>query len=298
MVTLAGGWMTGPTSVDALRPGDHACVTFSDPDERLDIVAAFVSDGLERGDQVICFTDSLTPDVLSGQLTERGIELDTPLRHGQLRVLTSDESWLLDGAVSARRMVDLLGGYVADAAAEEYQGLRVTADMHWVTRPLVGVEQLLTFEREIASLFTDGRFTAICEYDRNSFDPVTLAFAAEAHTRTVAAAIYHEDPVLRICRQYRPPGLRLAGEIDYTRLDVMLEALGEAVRLDHDIALNLIHLRFMDAAVAGAIVRAAAALGGGRRILVRCGPVIDRVLRLAGADDVIQLRVLAAHGAG
>ncbi len=290
--------MTSPTSVDSLRPGDHACVTFSDPDERLDIVAAFVSDGLDRGDQVVCFTDTVPPDVLSGQFTERGVELSEPLRKGQLRLLTSDETWLMDGNVSARRMLDLICDQIAEAAAGDYPGLRVTADMHWVTRPLVGVEQLLTFEREVAGLFSDGRLTAICEYDRNSFDPVTLAFAAEAHARTVAATSYCEDPVLRICRQYRPPGLRVAGEIDYTRLDVLLEALGEAVRLDHDINLNLSHLHFLDAAVAGAIVRMAATLNGGRRVIVRCGSAIERVLRLSGADEIAQLRVFSAHGAG
>ena len=37
--------MATATSVEALAPGDHACLTFSDPDERLDIVAAFVRDG-------------------------------------------------------------------------------------------------------------------------------------------------------------------------------------------------------------------------------------------------------------
>jgi anti-anti-sigma regulatory factor len=290
--------MTRPTSVDTLRPGDHACVTFSDPDERLDIVAAFVFSGLDRGDRVICFTDTLPPDVLAGHLADRGIETSAPLRRGQLRLLTSDETWLVDGVVSARHMLKLLAGHLAEAEAEDYPGLRVTADMHWVTRPLVGVEQLLTFEREVEALFTGGRLTAICEYDRNSFDPVTLAFAAEAHARTVAATIYHDDPVLRICRQYQPPGLRLAGEIDYTRLDVLMEALGEAVRLDHDIHVNVIHLRFLDAAVAGAIVRTAGSLGDGRRMIVRCDAMVARILHLAGAGEVLQLRVFATHGAG
>ena len=55
----------------------------------------------------------------------------------------------------------------------------------------------------------------LCQYDRERFDPVTLASVAAFHTRSVAAATYHADAVLRICRQYAPPGIRLAGEIDY-----------------------------------------------------------------------------------
>jgi anti-anti-sigma regulatory factor len=284
--------MTSPTSVDTLRPGDHACVTFTDPDERLDIVAAFVADGLDRGDQVICFTDALNPDALASELADRDVAVDAPLRKGQLRLLTSDESWLAGGSASARRMMDLFTKHLAAARA----GVRVTSDMGWASRPVAGAEQLLTFEREVGALFGDGRLSVVCEYDRRDFDPVTLAFAAEAHAHTVAATVYHEDPILRICRQYRPSGVRLAGEIDYTRLDVLFKALGEAVRLDHDVHLNLVHLHFMDAAVAGAIVRAAAPLSGGRRMVVRCGGLIEQMLQLAGADEVPQLRVVTAHG--
>ena len=43
-------------SVHDLVLGDHACLTFTDAEERLDIIAAFVRQGLEQGEKVICFT--------------------------------------------------------------------------------------------------------------------------------------------------------------------------------------------------------------------------------------------------
>jgi hypothetical protein len=43
---VIGGQLVAATPVDRLEPGDHACLTFSDPDERLDIPAALVADGL------------------------------------------------------------------------------------------------------------------------------------------------------------------------------------------------------------------------------------------------------------
>lgn len=54
----------------------------------------------------------------------------------------------------------------------------------------------------------------LCQYDRERFDPVTLASVTPFHTHTVAAATYHDDELLRICRQYAPPGIRLAGQLD------------------------------------------------------------------------------------
>ena len=63
--------MTTPTPVEALRPGDHACLTFSGGEERLDIVAAFVRDGLDLGHKAVCFTGSVGSERLADELTER-----------------------------------------------------------------------------------------------------------------------------------------------------------------------------------------------------------------------------------
>lgn len=55
-----------------------------------------------------------------------------------------------------------------------------------------------------------GTASVLCQYDRDRFDPVTLASVSAFHTRQVAAATYYADAVLRICRQYAPPGIRIA----------------------------------------------------------------------------------------
>jgi len=48
----------------------------------------------------------------------------------------------------------------------------------------------------------------------------------------VAAATYHADELLRICRQYMPPGLRVAGDIDYRAVEPLNRALVEELPLD------------------------------------------------------------------
>ncbi|HET8659639.1 MAG TPA: MEDS domain-containing protein [Micromonosporaceae bacterium] len=288
--------MTTSTSVEDLSPGDHACLTFSDKEERLDIIAAFIRDGLGQGHKVVCFTESVPPDRLATELLEREVATDEPLRRGQLTVQTCDEAWLSGGPLTAARMIDVLGGQLDLASREGYPGLRVTADMCWATRPIAAVEQLVVFEAEVSRLFTDGRLTAICQYDRHSFDAVTLAFAAAAHPRAVAATVYHEDPVLRVCRQHSPAGVRIAGEIDYTRLDVLAHALSEALRLDHHPYLNLAQLRFIDAATASAMVQAGLSLPAGRRMAIACRGLVHKIVELVGGTDLPQIRVVVADG--
>jgi anti-anti-sigma factor len=98
--------------------------------------------------------------------------------------------------------------------------------------------------------------------------------------------------VLRICRQHIPPGVRVAGELDFRALDPLNRALGEAVRLDSHILLNLAQLRFIDVAAAGAVLQAALGLGGGQRMTTVCQPPVAKVLRTLGAERVATLRMV------
>ena len=198
---------------------------------------------------------------------------------------------LWPGAPDAHVMVDRLRDEV-DRSAD---GLRIAADMCWAARPQAGAEQLLAFENEVGELFADRRLTAICTYDRGSFDPVTMAYAARVHPRTVAATVYHEDPVLRICRQHVPPGVRVAGELDHRRAEALNEALAEALRLDRDVHLNLAALRFLDAGAAAVILRTAADLPASRRMFVVCGEAVERILTVSGALEVSTLKLLVRH---
>jgi anti-anti-sigma regulatory factor len=288
--------MATPISVEALVPGDHACLTFSDPDERLDLVAAFVRDGISGYAKVVCLTEALRPEQLEMELADRGVPVGDDLNPGQLTVSGSEGPWLVGGPLTAAKLIDRLSGLVDEASREGYAGLRFTADMCWVTRPGAAADQLPLFEREVSKLFADGRLTAICQYDRDTFDAVTLAVAAETHTRAVAATVYHDDAVLRICRQHSPPGLRVSGEIDFTRVEPLTVGLAEALRLDRDFQVNLARLRFIDAAAAGAILQAALAVPAGRTMTVVCAGPVRRTLALLGAGDIATVRLVGVRG--
>lgn len=284
--------MAEPATVDELEPGDHACLTFSDADERLDIVAAFVQDGLDRGDKVVCLTDTLAPDELSAELSERGLPVEATTCSGQLEVAPSMSAYVLGGTFDPVQVISGLRNRIDGALAQGYPGLRISADMVWALRPVSGLEQLLTFEVQFSELLASRPATAVCQYDRAGFDAVSLAGASAVHGRGVAAVTYHSDAVLRICRQHIPPGVRIAGELDYRGLDALTRALAEAVRLDTHLFLNLSQLAFIDVAAAGVVLQTAYGLDGGKLMTVTCQPVVGKVLRALGADQVAALKLV------
>ena len=150
------------------------------------------------------------------------------------------EGHLLSGQVfSADAAIGWLTRQLASSRELGFPGLRIAVDMSWALRPVTGIEQLPQFEEGIAAALAGTTASVLCQYDRDRFDPVTLASVAAFHTRSVATATYHADAVLRICRQYAPPGIRIAGEIDYQAEEPLTLALAEAVRLDGDITVNM-----------------------------------------------------------
>ena len=80
--------------------------------------------------------------------------------------------------------------------------------------------------------------------------------------------------MLRICRQYAPPGIRIAGEIDHKAEEPLTLALSEAVRLDGDITVNMAALAFTDAFCARMFADTARMLADSRTVILQCKPEV------------------------
>jgi anti-anti-sigma regulatory factor len=283
-----GGGVAG--SADAqitdLAVNDHACLTFGEPEELFDLTAAFVRDGLIGGLKVIWLGDG-TPAQAVSKLARRGIAIEPAVANGQMTAAAWEGSLLSEQTFTADHAMAWLTGQMAACRGAGFRGLRVAVDMSWALRPVTGVKQLPQFEEDLAAALAGTAVSVLCQYDRERFDPVTLA--------SVAAATYYADALLRICRQYAPPGIRLAGEIDYQAEDPLALALAEAIRLDGDITINMADLTFIDAFCARMILDAMRGLDASRKVVLQCSPGIAARFTLLGADDLPGVRLVIAH---
>jgi MEDS: MEthanogen/methylotroph, DcmR Sensory domain len=256
-----------------LSVDDHACLTFGEGEELFDVTAAFVRDGLAGGLKVMWLSDSGAGPAVA-ELSRRGIKVGPAMDAGQMTA-SGCEGLLLSGRVfSADAAIGWLTRQLASAKELGFPGLRIAVDMSWALRPVTGIEQLPEFEESIAAAVAGTTASVLCQYDRDRFDAVTLASVAAFHTRSVATATYYADPLLRICHQYAPPGIRIAGEIDYQAEEPLTRALAEAVRLDGDITVNMAALAFIDGFCARMIADTAKMLAGSRTVTLRCLPEV------------------------
>jgi anti-anti-sigma regulatory factor len=281
--------------VTELGAEDHACLTFGEPEDLFDLTAAFVRDGLAAGLKVVWLSDA-GPGQAAGELGRRGVAVESAMARGQMTA-AGWEGRLLSGPVfRADAAVGWLAGELESCREQGFPGLRVALDMSWALRPVAGVEELPQFEEGIAAALDGSTAAVLCQYDRERFDPVTLASVAGFHTRAVAAATYHADALLRICRQYAPPGIRIAGELDFQAGEPLGLALAEAVRLGGDITVNMSALAFVDARCTLMIADAARAIASmSRLVTLRCLPEVAAGFARLGLDGVPGIR-LAASG--
>ena len=279
--------------ITELTVDDHACLTFGEAEELFDLTAAFVRDGLAGGLKVMWLSDA-GPGLAVKELSRRGISVEPAMAAGQM---TADgcEGRLLAGQVfSADAAIGWLTRQLASSEELGFPGLRIAVDMSWALRPVTGIEQLPMFEEGIAAALAGTAASVLCQYDRDRFDPVTLASVAAFHTRSVAAATYHADAVLRICRQYAPSGIRIAGEIDYQAEEPLALALAEAVRLDGDITVNMAPLAFIDAFCARMIADTARMLAASRTVTLHCPPHIAAGFARLGLQGLPGIRMVTA----
>ena len=281
--------------VTELGAEDHACLTFGEPEDLFDLTAAFVRDGLAAGLKVVWLSDA-SPGQAAGELGRRGVAVESAMARGQMTA-AGWEGRLLSGPVfRADAAVGWLAGELESCREQGFPGLRVALDMSWALRPVAGVEELPEFEDGIAAALDGSTAAVLCQYDRERFDPVTLASVAGFHTRAVAAATYHADALLRICRQYAPPGIRIAGELDFQAGEPLGMALAEAVRLGGDIMINMSALAFVDARCTLMIADAARAIASlSRLVTLRCLPEVAAGFARLGLDGIPGIR-LAASG--
>jgi anti-anti-sigma regulatory factor len=289
--------VTAETSaqITDLTVDDHACLTFGEREELFDLTAAFVRDGLAAGLKVVWLSDA-GPGQAAGELARRGVAVQPALSSGQMIAAGYQDRLLSGQTFRADTAVRWLTGQLDSARDEGFPGLRVAVDMSWALRPVTGIEQLPRFEEGIAAVLDGTTASVLCQYDRERFDPVTLASVAGFHTRAVAAATWYADPVLRICRQYAPAGLRIAGEIDYQAADHLALALAEIVRLDGDVTINMTDLAFIDAQCTLLVADAARAIAASRTVLLHCAPEIAACFSRLGIADVAGIRLVTADG--
>ncbi|MEO3786419.1 MEDS domain-containing protein [Actinocorallia sp. B10E7] len=275
-------WFT-QRSVGELRPGDHAWLAYSHPDEQRRVLGDFVYEGLAAGEKVICVADT-TPRDLPGLLSLHRIDATPFAEAGHLSVIPWELACVHNGHGRPSALSRTLEQEISRALDQRFRRVRITADMTWAVGVPGGDRFMFDCDRAVEALVGPSTLTtAICQVDRDRCTPEALFTLQNHHEVFVEVNPEYDDGVLRMTRTYAPYGLRLEGEIDGARHHAFTRTLTAVSDPRNEIHLELANLRFIDLAALNLLGTHARHLTrGGRLVLDNPSPELETVIEMVG----------------
>lgn len=159
------------------HPG-HVCAFFDSREQKYATLGPFLIDAIAAGDRVISIVDERgRKDHLKG-LAAAHVPVTYAAERGQLRLLTSEETYLRDDGESLDLMLDLLRDEM-ESAKQQDRCVRACGDMNWIGRSRMPVERVLEYEANVNRFVPEFTCTLLCVYD--------LAFTASSLVSDILA---------------------------------------------------------------------------------------------------------------
>jgi hypothetical protein len=188
----------------ALGSPRHLCCFFDSKDQRYEALLPTFQEGLEQEEEVVCITEADFAQEHRARLSAHGIDVAHCERQGQLRTLTSDETYLSGGRFDKSRMYDVLEDCLARMRSSRYRGIRACGDMEWALQNFPGTDQLMEYESEVNRLLTgQDDTTFICIYDANRISGRAMLDLLSTHSHVVIGTDVHENPYYMAADDYR-----------------------------------------------------------------------------------------------
>jgi hypothetical protein len=179
----------------AFRQGDHICSIYDTEEEQLATAAAYLADGLRRGERVLYVgEDRASLGRFRHAIRHEGFDAASLAARGALIELTHPDAHLIDGRFDCERMLTMLNDAVERALNDGFTGLRTCGDMSWLLADAPGSEQVHEYEALLNQFFSSVRASGMCQYPRQALAIARLDMALTTHSTAVVAGRQKFNP--------------------------------------------------------------------------------------------------------
>jgi hypothetical protein len=182
------------------RPG-HICAFFDSRTEKYDVLGPYFNEGLAEGDRMINVVDAESRAEHLGFLAEKNVPVDATMATGQLQVLTSEETYLKDGAQDLEGMLELLRETL-EASQREGRRVRTCGEMNWIGRSQMPSQRVMEYEARVNEFVPTFDCTLLCVYDLADTGPKMLSDILATHSFAIINGRPRPNPYFVPPREY------------------------------------------------------------------------------------------------
>lgn len=161
--------------------GTHMCLIYNDDQIRNEIIGQFLAKGVELGEQVCYFTDTLNDTDHASWIHHVGMDIKNDVCPANFNLLSAKEVYYPSGRFASNEMISRLCGCYDQAISTGFTGARGSGEMSWVLRDIPGADQLIEYEALINTVSDKHPITPICQYDTRLFDGATILNVLKVH---------------------------------------------------------------------------------------------------------------------
>jgi hypothetical protein len=159
-----------------MTSGTHLCLIYDNEEERREVVAKFVEEGLSAEERVAYFTDA-DPLSIRTWLDDHGVHAPQP---PAFDLMEAGKVYFPDGEFLPERMPAYWHAFHQDAHDRGFPGARATGETAW-SRVVPGGERIVEYEANLNRVLADLPVTALCQYDVTRFDGATIFDILRVH---------------------------------------------------------------------------------------------------------------------
>ena len=172
----------------------HICCFYDSREQRSDVFAPYLAEGLRDGEQVVCIFPRDEHDHVRGAVRACGADLAAAEKDDQFRILTEDETYITGNLFAKDRMADMLRTLLEEARRAKRPSVRTLGEMSWALRHLPGTDDLADYECSVPALCHEYDCTLACAYDINQFHGRVVADALATHSHIVLHGTVRKNP--------------------------------------------------------------------------------------------------------
>lgn len=186
-----------------LTPGDqratpigaHVCLIYVSEEERRDLVSKFLKTGFDGCEQVLYFTDVMTPTQLLDWLSDLGMDIPDGAECGRFEVSEAEAVYCPRGVFDPQAMLSYWEQACREAVQQGFPSVRATGETSWAARGIPGSERLIEYEALLNKTLEGLPATAFCQYDVNLFDGATILDVLRVHPVVISRGQVVRNPL-------------------------------------------------------------------------------------------------------
>lgn len=171
----------------------HLASFYRNGDEQLSVAAAYVANGIERGERVLYIADDNDTETVLAAFETVGLDV-RELRDGGQLVVRDSGTVYGDGGFDPDRAADEIAECARTAVEDGYEGLRAAGENTWAFDLDCEFDRVIEFEVGFDDRCPELPVTALCQYSLDQFEGAAVGKALQTHEQVIYRGRLCENP--------------------------------------------------------------------------------------------------------